>query len=295
MATLLQQLSEDLAAHVAAASRYTVRVEGRRRLPGTGIVWSPDGVIITAHHVVTRDENLRVGLPDGTIVPAALVGRDPGTDIAVLRAETGNLAVPQWADDVAAGQLVLALGRPGQTVHAALGVITATGGDWRTAAGGHVDRYIQPDVVMYPGFSGGPLVDAAGAVAGMNTSALLRGNSVTLPAQTLRRAVETLLEHGRIRRGYLGVGLQPVRLPARLVDQLGQETGLLIMSVEPGSPAESGGLLLGDTIVAIDDEPVRHIDELHAQLSEQRIGTAVAVRIVRGGEVRTVTVTVGAH
>jgi S1-C subfamily serine protease len=293
MANSWKQLSDSMAAGVEAASQYTVRVEGRRRLPATGIVWSADGVILTTHHAITREEELRVGLPDGSVVPAALVGRDPSRDIAVLRVEADGLAVPRWGDELAVGQMVLALGRPGQTVRAALGIISALGGTWHTPAGGHVERYIQPDVVMYPGFSGGPLIDASGNVLGMNTSALLRGSDVTLPSQTLRHAVETLLEHGHIRRGYLGVALQPVRLPADLAEKLGQETGLLVLSVEQGSPAEASGLLLGDSIVAVDGSPVRHIDELHAQLTEQRIGNPIRVQIVRGGEARDVDVVVG--
>lgn len=272
-----------------------MRVEGRRRLPATGIVWAAEGVILTAHHVVTRDDSVRVGLPDGTVVPAKLVGRDPSTDIAVLRAEIDGLSVPQWSDERAVGNIVMALGRPGNAVQATLGIISAVGGEWRTAVGGYVDRYIQTDVVMYPGFSGGPLLDASGNVVGLNTSALLRGISVTLPSQTLKRTIEALLEHGQIQRGYLGIGLQPVRLPANLAKQLEQETGLLILSVEQNSPAESGGLLQGDVIVTIEDEPIRHIDDLHTQLNAQRIDKVITVQIVRGGEIRSIHVTVGAR
>lgn len=294
MANTWKQFSDDMAAQVAAMGEVTVRVEGRRRMPATGIVWSPDGVILSAHHAVTRDEHIRVGLPDGAVVPAALVGRDPSTDVAVLRAEADGLSVPQWNEELAVGNIVLALGRPGSTVQATLGIISAVGGEWRTPAGGYVARYVQTDVVMYPGFSGGPLIDASGHVLGMNASALVRGISVTLPVQTLRHTVEALLEHGHIQRGYLGVGLQPVRLPAGLAGQLGQETGLLILSVEPGSPAEAGGLLLGDVIVAIEDTPIRHMDDLHAELSVPHIGKAVAVKIVRGGEVvSNIQVTIG--
>lgn len=295
MATTLRQFSDEMATQVASAGAFTVRVEGRRRLPATGIVWAAEGVILTAHHVVTRDDSVRVGLPDGTVVPAKLVGRDPSTDIAVLRAEIDGLSVPQWSDERAVGNIVMALGRPGNAVQATLGIISAVGGEWRTAVGGYVDRYIQTDVVMYPGFSGGPLLDASGNVVGLNTSALLRGISVTLPSQTLKRTIEALLEHGQIQRGYLGIGLQPVRLPANLAKQLEQETGLLILSVEQNSPAESGGLLQGDVIVTIEDEPIRHIDDLHTQLNAQRIDKVITVQIVRGGEIRSIHVTVGAR
>jgi S1-C subfamily serine protease len=150
-------------------------------------------------------------------------------------------------------------------------------------------------MVMYLGFSGGPLVDAAGQVLGLNTSALLRGISLAVPAPTLRQVVETLLAHGRVRRGYLGMGAQPVRLPAALKQQLGQETGVLLVSVESGSPAEQGGLLLGDTIVSLDGQPVRHMDDLLALLSGDRVGAVVSVRIVRGGQVQELTVLIGEH
>jgi S1-C subfamily serine protease len=185
------------------------------------------------------------------------------------------------------------LGRPGQTVQATLGIISAVGGSWRTRAGGQIDRYLQTDVVMYPGFSGGPLVNAAGHVVGINTSALVRGTSLALPATTVRRVVEDLMAHGQVRRGYLGVGIQPARLSEALAEQLGQKTGLLLVSVEPGSPAESGGLYMGDTIVALDGQPVRHHDDLLGLLSGDRVGKSVPVRIVRGGQVQEVTVNVG--
>jgi S1-C subfamily serine protease len=204
--------------------------------------------------------------------------------------QAGQSAVP---DDLHVGHLVLALGRPGRTVQATLGIVSALGESWRTPAGGEVEPYLQTDVVMYPGFSGGPLVDMDGQVRGINTSALLRGVSLVVPVPTLRRVVEALLTHGRIRRGYLGVGAQAVRLPQPVAQQLGQETGLLLMSVQPDSPAEKAGLLLGDTIVSLDNQPVHHMDDLLTMLSGQRIGTSMAVRIVRGGQVQEVQVTVG--
>jgi len=296
MAEVLSNLSQDLAATVEAAGPGVVRVEARRRLPASGIVWSPDGVIVTAHHVVEYNENIGVGLPDGQTVAATLVGRDPTTDVAVLRVRATGLTPRTWAtpNGLRVGHLVLALGRPGRTVQATLGIVSALSHEaWRTPAGGQVDRYLQTDVVMYPGFSGGPLVDVAGQVLGLNTSALLRGVSLTVPTPTVRRVVETLLAHGRMRRGYLGVGAQPARLPETLARQLGQETGLLVVSVTPDSPAERGGLFLGDTIVALDDQPVRGLDELVGLLSGDRIGATVPVRIVRGGQAQELKVVIG--
>jgi len=295
MVEVLSNLSDALAETVATASPGVVRIEGRDRVPASGIVWSADGVIVTAHHVVERDENIGVGLPDGQTVPATLAGRDPTTDLAVLRIQNPELMPAAWAepDGLRVGHLVLALGRPGEVIRATLGIVSALGEGWRTPVGGRVDRYLQTDVAMYPGFSGGPLIDVTGQVLGVNTSALLRGISLTVPTPTVRRVVDTLLTQGRIRRGYLGVGAQPVRLPEALGQQLGQETGLLLFSVDAGSPAEQSGLLLGDTLVALDGELLRHLDDLLAVLTSDRVNTGVPVRLVRGGQVQDLTVTIG--
>ncbi len=295
MASMLEQVSNDFAATVEGASPAVVRVDARRRFPASGIVWSGDGVIVAAHHTVRRDEGITVGLADGRTVAASLVGRDPSTDLAVLRVQAGDLTPPGWADGASlrVGQLVLALGRPGDAIQVSLGVLSALEDGWRTPAGGYVDRYILSDLVMYPGFSGGPLLSAAGEVIGLNTSALLRGTSLTVPAATLRRVVEALLAHGRVRRGFLGIGSQPVRLPDALAAELGQETGLLLVSVEPGSPADQAGLLLGDTLVALGDQRIRYMDDLQTALSADRVGQTVTARIVRGGVVQERPVTIG--
>jgi len=295
MTEILSSLSDELAQVVAGAGPVAVRVEARRRLSASGIVWSTDGTIVTAHHAVERDENISVGLPDGGTIPATLVGRDPTTDVAVLRVAATDLAETTWsgADDARVGHLVLALGRPGESVMATLGVVSALGETWRTPAGGQIDRYLQrPDVVMYPGFSGGPLVDATGRVMGLNTSALLPGIALAEPSSTLCRVVESLLSHGRIRRGYLGIGAQPVRLPEALAQELSQETGLLVFSVEPNSPAEKGTLLLGDVIVALDGHPTRYLDDLLTRLHGDSVGTKLPVRIVRGGQGQELVVTI---
>ena len=294
MTELLQNLSNALAATVESAGPSVVRVEGRRRGPASGVVWSADGLIVTTHHVLERDD-IKVGLPDGNKVKASLVGRDPTTDLALLRAEAAELTPAALGDTDAArvGHMVLALGRPGESVRATLGIISALGKSWQTPSGGRVDRYLQTDVVMYPGFSGGPMVDSESHVLGINTSALLRGISLTIPASTVRQVVETLLTHGRVCRGHLGVAAQPVRLQGDLPKRVGQETGLLLISVEQGSPADKGGLLMGDTIVGLDGQLVRHLDDLLALLSGDKIGALVPVRIVRGGRVEELKVTIG--
>lgn len=293
--TVLNELSNAMAAAVENVGAALVRVEGRKRMSATGVVWNSDGVIVTASHVVTRDEELHIGLPNGETVPATLVGRDPTTDVAVLRTAAKNLSVPHWADGdgLKVGHLVLALGRPGQNVLATLGVISSIAEEWHTPAGGKIDYYLQTDVTMYPGFSGGPLVGVGGEIYGINSSTLLRGVSVTIPTTTIAPIVDTLLKHGKLRRGYLGVGSQPVRLPAALEQQLGQETGLLLVAVEPNSPAEKGGLMLGDVIVALDGHPVRVPDELLAGLTGDKVGKDAKIKLVRGGQIHEVTVTVG--
>jgi S1-C subfamily serine protease len=295
MAELLSNLSEALAGVVEAAGQGVVQVEGRRRLPASGVLWSTDGLIVTAHHVLEQDGKIGVGLPDGKAVTATIVGRDPTTDVALLQAKAQDLKPAGQAtpDGLRVGHLVLALGRPGRTVQATLGIVSALGDSWRTPAGGLIDRYLQTDVTMYPGFSGGPLVDVEGQILGLNTSALLRGTSLVVPVPTLRDVVEALQAHGRIRRGYLGVGAQLVRLPAAAAEQLGQETALLVVSVNPGSPADKAGLVLGDVIASVAGQAVRHMDDLLSLLTGDRIGSAVPVRIVRGGQIQELSVTIG--
>jgi len=294
MPSVIENMSNELAKMVELAGPAMVRVEGRRRMPASGIVWSKDGVIVTAHHVLERDDRLRVGFGGEEKVEAQLVGRDPSTDLAVLKADQKGLTQADWAEleGLKVGHLVLALGRPGRTVQATLGIVSALGTNWRTAAGGMVDRYLQTDVVMYPGFSGGALVDVEGKVLGLNTSAL-GGVSLTIPTSTVRRVTQALLTDGKVRRGYLGVGVQPVRLPEALVEELGQETGLILVSVEPGSPADKGGLTLGDSLLSLDGNPLRRLDELLDLLSHDLVGREVALRILRAGEAREVKVKIG--
>jgi S1-C subfamily serine protease len=294
MTTVLQQVSEALTGLVESVGQSVVRVEARRRLPATGIVWSSDGVLVTAHHVIEQEDAIKVGLPDGRTVDAALIGRDPTTDLAVLRVQATGLRLSPWNESgLQVGHLVVALGRPFRSIQAVLGMISAYGTSWRTPAGGQLDRYVQPDLVMYPGFSGGPLVDGAGQIVGLNTTALLRSVTLTIPVPAIRRVVDMLLAHGRMRQGYLGVQTQAVRLPGVMAEQLHQETGLLISTVEPNSPAERDGLLLGDTVVTVDGVPMRQHDDLLALLGPERIGTTVPMHVLRGGQVQELPITIG--
>lgn len=293
--SVLAELSKAISDVVTNASESVVRVEARRRLPATGLVWSADGTIVTANHVVKTDENIKVGLADGRVVDAKLVGRDPSTDLAILKANADGLKpfIEATKDGIGVGNLVLALGRPGKTVQATMGIVSAYGGNWRTHTGGHIDHYLQTDLVMYPGFSGGPLVNAEGQLLGFNSSALLRGVSMAVPNSTIATVAEALMTHGHVKKGYLGVSTQQVRLPDAVREALGQKRGLLVVSVESGSPADQGGLTLGDTIVGVADSAVQNHEDLLTQLSGDRIGNAVAVKILRGGKQESLDVTVG--
>ncbi len=292
--SVLAQLSDALAAAVDQAARSTVTVRARRHIPASGIVWQP-GVILTCDHVLERDEDITVTTPQGRELAARLAGRDPGSDLAVLRAEAADLTPAEPAPDGSArvGHLVLAIGRPGNGPMASFGVISAVGGPWRSFRGGIVEGYIRSDTTFFPGFSGGPLVDTAGRVIGINSSRLGRGAGLTIPIGAAARIAEQLLRTGRIRRGYLGIGSQPVRLPEPLARLVGQGSGLLVVSVEPDSPAARGGLLIGDVIIGMAGTPVRDTEDLQALLGPERVGQSVPVAVLRGGERRELTVTVG--
>jgi S1-C subfamily serine protease len=293
----LTALSNDLAAAVATVGRSVVAVHARRRIPASGVIWQP-GVVVATHHTLQRDDDITVGLHDGTTVAATLAGRDPSTDLAVLRLATASSAAPPAAASTEAprvGQLVLALGRPGASVTASLGIVSALGGEWRTWQGGTIDQFVRLDVAVYDGFSGGPLVDATGRVAGINTSGLARATALTVPASTVSRVTAQLLSRGHIARGWLGIATQPVRLPAALQRSLGTEAtvGLVVVNVEPDSPADRGGVSVGDILLAVDERPVSDPGDVIAALGGDRIGHAIPLRVARGGRAEGLTVTVG--
>jgi len=297
MPSTLEQFSTDLAAAAERAGRSVVAVHARRRIPASGVVWRP-GLVVATHHTVHKDADVRVTLGDGHDRRAQVVGRDPGTDLVVLRLDgEGDAGAPPAdvaREPVRVGQLALALGRPGDAVTAAFGLVSAVGAAWRTWQGGEIDQFVRLDLAVYDGFSGGPLVDAAGRVLGVNTSALARAAAVTIPAATVDRVVDQLLAGGRVRRGYLGIGTQPVRLPdAARAQAGGQAVGLIVVALEPGAPAEQGGMLLGDVLLALDGRPTADVDDVLAALGGDAVGRAVEARVLRAGEVRAVRVTVG--
>ena len=288
----LQKFSDGLAAAVEKAAQSTVTVDARGRIPATGIVWSADGEILTADHVIQRDESINVTLPDGTTHAAKVLGRDPGSDLALLKIEGAKgLAVPEWAEAVKVGNLIFAVGRP-EDLQATLGSVVALGGPVRGRFR-YLEAYIQADVTMYPGFSGGPLVDASGRVAGLNSSALARGASIAVPVAVARTLTDALRRDGHIQRGFLGVSTQPVRLAENIAAQLKQQSGLMIIGAEKDSPAEKAGLMQGDVLVRLGGQTVTDIEALQTALGPGTVGKTVTVKVVRGGELKDIPVTVG--
>ncbi|MBN1204022.1 MAG: trypsin-like peptidase domain-containing protein [Myxococcaceae bacterium] len=294
MADLLA-FSQSLASLIERLAPSLARVEARRRRGATGIIWSSEGHILTTSHSVEQEGPLQVHLPEGRTVPAELVGRDPSTDLALLKADASGLTplAPAPLDGVKVGHLVLALGHPGRTTRATLGIVSALGEEWRTHAGGRIHRYLETDADLPPGFSGGPLVDAQGRFLGLLTAAFSRTAAVAIPGETLTRVVNTLKEHGGVRRGYLGVGAYPVRVPKHLWSVAGSESGLIFLSVEPDGPAHRAGLVQGDVLVSLGGRPLEGVEDLLGYLSEEQVGTTVSAKVLRAGEVREVSLTIG--
>jgi S1-C subfamily serine protease len=291
----LAAVSDGLAAAVERAAKSTVLVDARARIPASGVVWSTDGLVVTADHVIEREEQIAVRLGGEQAHVAELVGRDPGSDLALLRVSGVDLAAAERAPEGSAkvGHVVLAVGRPsGAGAQASIGVVSAVGGRWRSRSGLEVDGYLRTDTTFFPGFSGGPLIDVHGRVLGINSSRFRPAQGITIPSAAVAKVVEMLAQGGRIRRAYLGVGTQVVRLPGALAEKLGgRETGLLIMTTEPESPADRAGLYVGDIILAIEGQPVSDPDDLLSQLGSERVGATVTVGVLRGGELRDLRAT----
>jgi S1-C subfamily serine protease len=291
----LAELSNDLADAVARVARSVVAIHARRRIPSSGVVWGP-GIIVGASHTITRDEDISVTLPDDQTTAATLTGRDPSTDLAVLRIDSTAPPIERSDDaNLQVGRLVLAVGRPGPEVTASLGIVSAVGGEWRTWQGGRVDRFVRLDLSVYDGFSGGPLVEAGGRVLGINTSGLARALALALPAMTVDRVVGELVKQGHVTRGYLGLAVQPVRLPEPMRQRLGLggTIGLVIVNLEPGGPADRAGLLLGDIIAGLDGRDVGDPSDILALLGSDGVGKQANLLLVRAGETRSVPVTIG--
>jgi len=301
----LAQFSDQLAGSAEQAGRSVVMVDGRDRFPATGILYSP-ALILTADHVLERDEEIKVGFADGAETTAALVGRDPTSDLALLRlANPAAAAISQAEAPARIGQIVLALGRPGMAgLQASLGVVSGMGSlvrsgkdrahHHRSPAIRSVEQFIRTDAIPYPGFSGGPLVDVEGRLLGMNTSGLARGMALAIPTDRLRQIASALEKHGSVKRGYLGIRSQHVPLPAAQQELLKgrQENGLLVVWIESDSPAARSGLLVGDILVAVDGNPVEDHGTLQMVLTGELVGCETSLEILRGGRLEQVSITI---
>ena len=287
--TSLAILSDQLADAAASAGESIVAVHARPRLPSTGIHWQ-DGVIVTTDGTVRRDGDITVTLPDGQSLPATLAGRDRRTDLAVLRVAAGSLPTARLGDPAALrpGHLVLALARLREGgPRVSFGAVSAVGGRWRCWKGGEIDRLLQSNLTLYPGFGGGPLVDSTGQIHGINSGGLSRAFATTIPVETVNRTVGQLLERGYVPRGWLGAAMQPVHFNPAAQRRLGLEadSGLVILSVEPDGPAASAGLLVGDVIVKLGGRPIEDVDDLVDALgATDVVGRTFNLDLVRGGQ-----------
>ncbi|HZQ05048.1 MAG TPA: trypsin-like peptidase domain-containing protein [Anaerolineae bacterium] len=293
----LQAFSDELAAIVAKVTRSVVRVEARERVAGTGVVWTSGGAIVTADHVVEREENIRVVF-NGSTYDAELAGRDPTTDLAVLKVKASDLVPAQVADSktLKQGNLVFAVGRPwGDEAIVSSGIVSALGRFGRGWGNQFREGLIHTDLTLYPGFSGGPLANASGQIVGINSSVLGRDLALAIPTETVSRIAEQLLSEGKIKRGYLGVGVQKIPLQASLANKLGlqQETGLMVLMVEAGTNAEKAGLLPGDILVGLNGTTIARVRELNRWLANETGGRQVNAKVIRGGELKELPITVG--
>lgn len=289
-------LSNNLADAVEQAGRCVVAVKARSRISSSGIHWR-SGIVVTADETVRRSEDVTVTLPDGRTVSATLVGRDSSTDVAVFKLPDAELPVAQIgeATSLKVGHLVLAVGRSDEgSLNASLGSVSALGGSWRSSYGGLIDQFVRLDLTLYPNIEGGALVDATGRVVGMTVSGPRR-TVLAIPATTVNRVVDQLLAKGRIGRGYLGLGMQPVRLPDTLKSALNLTTvgGMIIVNVEADGPADKAGVLIGDVLIALEGAPVKDMGDVQAMLGPQSVGQSLKAQIVRGGALVEVAIAPG--
>ena len=263
-----------------------VRIDAGHRFGGTGTVWAKD-LVVTASHVVERDEKIELGLADGSAASATLVGRDESTDLALLRIEGKELTPMTFRalDGLRVGHFVVATARPGRTVRATFGIVSTFGDSFQTRHGAKIDRWLETDAETPPGYSGGALIDLEGRALGITNRGLVRHAHLILPQVTVERVASELLAHGRVRRGYLGVGVHPVRLPSDISSAVGgQEVGILVHAVEPKSHADEAGILIGDVIVALDGEKVSSPWEL-ASILRDKVDQTTVLKLVRAGKV----------
>jgi len=299
MSSQLIELSNALAQATDRAAATVVAVHAEPRGSSSGVVWRP-GIIVTSEHALRRDEEIQVTLPDGRVAAAALAGRDPSTDLAVLKCAEAITAVKEFGEaaTIRPGSLALVVGRTRASGPvAALGVVSLVTAERKTWTGASLAPYVRLDVAVQPTAAGGASVDAQGRTFGIVTPRFGRFGAIAIPASTINTVADTLLQEGRIPRGYLGVGLQPVRLPDSLRQSLHLEekTAAIVLEVEPNSPAHTAGLVIGDIIVSLSGNGIARLEDIHSQLQGTAIGKSVPLGFVRGGTLKETTVTVGKH
>ncbi|HET8925763.1 MAG TPA: trypsin-like peptidase domain-containing protein [Candidatus Acidoferrum sp.] len=297
MSTELIALSNALALATDRAAAGIVAVHTEARGSSSGVVWRT-GVIVTAEHALRRDEDIQVTLPDGRVVGASLTGRDATTDVAVLKCPEAASSVAETADvsSIKPGSLALVVGRTRASGPvAALGAVSLVASERRTWTGAALAPYVRLDVNLQPTAVGGAVIDAQGRAIGIATPRFARFGAISIPAPTVNRVVDTLLQKGRIPRGYLGVGLQPVRLPDALRQTLqrSEKTAAIVLEVEPESPAHKAGIVIGDILIAVSGHPVTRLEDIHAQLAAEFIGKSLPIKFVRGGVIQEASVIVG--
>jgi S1-C subfamily serine protease len=296
MSMELIELSNALVQATDHAAPFVVAVHPEARGSSSGLIWRP-GVIVTAEHALRRDEEIQVTLPNGRIVPAILAGRDPSTDLAVLKCPDAGAALP--GGDAAAikpGSITLVVGRTRASGPvAALGVVSLVVSERQTWNGSSLAPYVRLDVSLQPTAVGGAVVDAHGKVVGMASPRFARFGAIAIPSPTVDRVADTLLQKGRIPRGYLGVALQSVRLPDHMRQSLrhSEKTAVIVLEVEPDSPAQRAGMVIGDILISLAGRSVSRPESVHAQLGGENIDKPLVAKIVRGGVVQNVTITVG--
>ncbi len=291
---LLSTISDQMADAVERVSPALVLVNGRQGRPASGIVYAQN-LVLTADHVLEREENLTIEIHDQRTLPAQFAGRDLATDLAVLRvADLGLNPAVASTEAARVGQLVLAVGRSAnEGPMASVGIVSAVGGPLRMARGATLERYIRTDAIPYPGFSGGPLIDTQGAALGITTTGLVNSATLAIPATIAWGIAETLAQQGFIKRGYLGISSQLVQLPEAQRAGRTEEYGLLIVQVDEDSPAQKGGLMLGDILITLDKHPLKDAEDLRSLLTGDRVGKTIPLEVIRGGKHQTLQVTVG--
>jgi S1-C subfamily serine protease len=289
----LTDLSSQLSSTVERASQYIVAIRARRRIPSSGIIWR-DGLIVSASHTVRRDGRVPVTLPNGDSTEATVVARDPETDLVILRADGLPAPAPRAKpNESSVGSLVLAIGRPGRETTATFGIVSAAIDGWRSQQGRRIDGVLRLDLSVYDGFSGGPLVSASGGVIGLNNSALAGGAAAALPASVIDSVIDDLLSRGHVSRPYLGVAVHPVTLSSSTVGRLklDRADGLVVLSVADDTPADRAGVLVGDVLLEITGTPLAKPANLFDALLATKAGESASIRLARGGDMTTVTVT----